>query len=160
MSWGVPSSRFIIASVSGGWEDDSAFPCRLRSTGRISAFKVSNREISGARVYPVGWFAWFRIFFCGAVVPFCLDAEQAAFLAANLAAVGEQAVPDHLFRIGGKFGMPGVVRGGGQAEPDAAFLEQVIVFETAGTGIYIDAVPQDPVDDGKMLLDHSSLVVR
>ena len=68
----------------------------------------------------------------------------------HLPAVGEEAVPDYLFGIGGEFSQPGVIGNGGMAEPEAPLLVQVVILKAIDIIVYGDIFPDNPVHDRKM----------
>ena len=77
--------------------------------------------------------------------------------AADLAAIGDQAVAHHLPRVGAEAGRFSGVGDSSPTQVDAALLIDVAVVEPADLGVELDVVPDDPIDHGEVMLDQTAL---
>ena len=77
--------------------------------------------------------------------------------AADLAAIGDQAVAHHLPRVGAEAGRSAGIGGGSPTQVDAALLIDVAVIESADLWVELDVVPDDPIDHGEVMLDQTAL---
>jgi len=82
---------------------------------------------------------------------------QVRFPAADLAAIGDQAVAHHLPRVGAEAGWFSGIGGGSPTQVDAALLIDVAVIESADLWVELDVVPDDPIDHGEVMLDQTAL---
>ena len=82
---------------------------------------------------------------------------QVRFPAADLAAIGDQAVAHHLPRVGAEAGRFSGVGDSSPTQVDAALLIDVAVVEPADLGVELDVVPDDPIDHGEVMLDQTAL---
>ena len=82
---------------------------------------------------------------------------QVRFPAADLAAIGDQAVAHHLPRVGAEAGRSAGIGGGSPTQVDAALLIDVAVIESADLWVELDVVPDDPIDHGEVMLDQTAL---
>lgn len=76
---------------------------------------------------------------------------KTALPGAHLPAVGEQAVAHDLSGISGKKGTCRVIGGCRMAQPDTAFLIQILVPESVYRFIHMNAFHNDPVDKGQVV---------
>lgn len=77
--------------------------------------------------------------------------------AADLAAIGDQAVAHHLPRVGAEAGRFSGVGDSSPTQVDAALLIDVAVVEPADLGVELDVVPDDPIDHGEVMLYQTAL---
>ena len=87
-----------------------------------------------------------------------IGAGHVPFSGGDAAAMADQAVVDDLLGVCSKLDFAGAEGAGGQTQPQAAFLEQIIVFQTADPAVLADAAQNRPVDDVGVFLYEKLLV--
>ena len=72
--------------------------------------------------------------------------------------MADQAVVDDLLGVCSKLDFAGAEGTCGQAQPQAAFLEQIVIFQTADPAVLADAAQNYPVDNVGVFLYEKLLV--